>query len=503
MARKSSQSFVAPHGEDGKFLPRSEWPKKVQKEFDRLRKQGAFKGIKKNPIVKSSSGRRRGKDVWIPPHDRSGRFLPMLQWSAADKKAYRKALKDGLVPGSLVPRSSAGKFAIEGGARSKRSRGGRAQRQDDEWFGSDDVYDIKRGIRRLEHRLEDLTDDLERATGRRHVSSGRVCADGSCGVGQTRVTQINEPREYDDYDDPPVDVDFEECQPGTCEAEILGKQKETLDRLAQLSEVCQGSLDQFERHGGLSRNRGRALARNSSERLMMYNRPRTLGQRFDTVLGYARHHPVIAIVGVGALTLLGIAIYKMIRTVMSNMVAGAAIRQGVMSFPGSDPYMITQEDSLWLVRAIWGEVNRSNDGWERSDIQRGSAAVLWALANNYMTVGQKRRLYPTFGNFIQAYCQPINPIWSSAGASGCQRNPGACTADRLAFRQALRSKPWAQFPPGAQALVTAFVAGSLQNPIGRRTDWAAASEGRRTADAVNIADNIFITDPTARSRTVA
>jgi hypothetical protein len=486
MARKSSQSFVAPRGEDGKFIPRDQWPKGVQKEFDRLQRNGAFKGPKKNPIVKSSSGRRRGKNIWIPPHDKSGRFLPMAQWSAADKKAYRKALKDGTVPGSLVPRGHAGRFSGEGTSQPRRSRSGAGtSRRDDGWFESDDVYDIKRGIRRLEHRLEDLTDEMDRAVSRGRrvpVLSERTasCADGSCGHPQhagTRVTQLDN-GEYEDYDDP-IDVEYT-CDPTPCEREILDEIKQLKAREIKPN---------------------RSLSRYSRDRSIMYNRSRTDGLRFNQLIGYLKEHPVIAIVGIGALALVGFAVYKMIRTIMSNVVAGASIRGGVMSFPGGTDYLITQDDSLWLIRAIWGEVNRGNQHWETPGVQRGAAAVLWSLANNYMTVGQKRTLYPTFGQFIQAYCQPINPIWASAGASGCQRNPGACSDQTLAFRQGLRSKQWSQFPAGAQSLVTAFVNGTLQNPVGRRTDWAAAGAGRTTADSVNIAGNVFLTDPNARNRT--
>jgi len=429
----------------------------------------------------------------------------MAQWSAAEKKAYRKALKGGLVPGSLVPRGYAGRFSADGARGSRRSGGGGAiqERCGDEWFGSDDVYDIKRGIRRLEHRLEDLTEEMDRAASRglRPVTRWHPPHDRACLPGSRETPGIRQKFETPYVDDPDLeevrDADFEDvCHSDPCQAEIL-------DKINQLGEVCQGSIDQLERYGGLARNGRAGLTRNDASRRMMYNRPRTLGQRFDNVLGYLKEHPIIAIVGLGAVALIAFALYKMVRTILSNVASGAEISHGVMRFPGSDPYLITQDDALWLIRAIWGEVNRSNDGWETAAVQSGAAAVMWALANNYMTVGQKRRLYPTFGQYIQAYCQPINPIWSSAGASGCQRNPSACTADRLAFRQALRSKPWAQFPPGAQALVTTFVAGGLRNPIGRRTDWAAAGEGRVTADAVNVAGNVFITDPSARSRTAA
>jgi hypothetical protein len=496
MARKSSQSFVAPRGEDGKFIPRSKWPKKTRKEFDKLREQGAFKGVKKNPIVKSVKGRRRGKNVWIPPHDKAGRFLPMAQWSAADKKAYRRALKDGLVPGSLVPRGHTGRFASDGSSGSRGSRKGRSDRPQDESYDSDDLYNIRRGVRRLEHRFDDLLDEIDRAARNRREAPvalpAHECADGSCSPRRAWVTQIPEDREYEDYDDP-TDAEYSEgpCDMDPCQSQILSE-------VRQLTASCDSAI---ERAREIRPNR--SLARYDRDRSLMYNRPRMLGQRFHDILGYLKEHPVIAIIGVGALALVGFALYKTIRTIMSNMVAGAAIRQGVMSFPGSEPYMITQDDALWLIRAIWGEVNRSNSRWETQDVQRGSAAVLWALANNYMTVGQKRSIYPTFGQFIQAYCQPINPIWASAGASGCQRNPGACSSDTLAFRQALRSKPWAQFPAGAQALVTAFVNGTLANPIGRRTDWAAAGAGRTTIDSVNVAGNVFLTDPSARSRTAS
>ena len=177
---KSSRKFVAPRGENGKFLPMDQWPRATQKEFERLKKNGVFK----NPIVKSSSGRRRGKNIWIPPQDKNGQFLPMSQWSAAEQRAYKKALKAGMVPGGLVPRGYAGRFATEAAPRSRRSKsrttGAIVERPQDGEFESDHLYDIKRGIRRLEHRLEDFTEEFERAARR---ASGREQPEScECGV---------------------------------------------------------------------------------------------------------------------------------------------------------------------------------------------------------------------------------------------------------------------------------------------------------------------------------
>lgn len=508
MSRKSTSSkkFVAPRGEDGKFLPMAEWPKTTQKEFERLKKQGVFK----NPIVKSSSGRRRGKDIWIPPQNKNGQFLPMSQWSAADQRAYKKALKDGLVPGNLVPRGHAGRFALEGATRSRRGKSRPAaaivSHPGDADFGSDDVYDIKRGIRRLEHRLEDLTEEFDRATHR--ASTGRLpehrgaC---SCGVeGCRRGTHVRRSsfvkQEPGDVDYPFVDsdvhdADWEEvCHGDPCSEEILQKIEDT-------KEACQGSLDQLAKYtgglsSGLTKNRS-----NRTERAIMYNRSRSLSRGFDSIIESVKEHPVLALVGVGALALVGYALYRWVRSLVSTFAAGTEIRGGVMYFPGTAPYTLTTDDSLWLIRSIWGEVNRSDRNWETTDVQQGAAAVMWAMANNYMTVGAKRTIYSTFGAFVQAYSQPINPSWLDPAGSRCQGRPDMCTAAQIQFRRALRSKPWSQFPPGAQALVTAFVQGTLRNPIGVRTDFRASNTGYRPVDAINVADNIFGTADNARRRT--
>lgn len=364
-------------------------------------------------------------------------------------------------------------------------------RPEDADFGSDDVYDIKRGIRRLEHRLEDLTEEYERATRRtaaRQLPVHREMC--SCGVeGCRRGIHVRHPT----FVDPDVqDVDWEEvCHDDPCSNEILEKIEDT-------REACQGSLDQLAKYtGGFSGG----LVKNRSSRAMMYNRPRSLSRGFDSIVESVKAHPVLAIVGIGALALVGYALYKWVRSLVSTLTPGTEIRSGVMYFPGTTPYTLTTDDSLWLIRSIWGEVNRSDRDWETQNVQQGAAAVMWSMANNYMTVGAKRTTFSTFGDFVQAYSQPINPAWLDPSGSRCQDRPDMCTSAQVQFRRTLRTKPWSQFPPGAQSLVTAFVQGTLRNPVGTRTDFRASNTGYRPVDAINVAGNIFGTADNARRRT--
>lgn len=483
MAR-TSKKFVAPRGQDGKFLPVDQWPKSTQKEFERLKKNGAFKNQTKNPIVKSSSGRRSGKNIWIPPQDKAtGRFLPSSEWSASEKRAYKKALKKGLVPGTLVPRGYAGRFASEQAPRPRRhtQETQLAIRPQDE--GSDDLYEIRRGIRRLERRVEDLSYDIE--SSERRAERGRYRPSRYIRRMPSEISR--------DFEEEPIDADFEEvpCKSDPCQKRILKEIKDT-------GKTCELALADLENLYELSPNR--SMTRNRAIRSIMYNRPKSIGRRFNEIIEYVKERPVLAIVGLGAIAVLGYALYRLIMSIRSTVSVGTEIRNGVMSFPGVPSYTLTQDDAVWCIRSIWGEVNRSNRDWNTSDVQKGAAAVLWSMANNYMTVGRKRQIFPTFGEFVQRYSQPINPVWLNPNGEMCQRSPNACTPEKIQFRQSLRSKPWSEFPPEAQALVHAFVNGTLRNPIGSRTDFSASWTGYRTADAINVAGNVFGTDPDARRR---
>jgi hypothetical protein len=159
------------------------------------------------------------------------------------------------------------------------------------------------------------------------------------------------------------------------------------------------------------------------------------------------------------------------------------IRNRVVTGPTGATYTLTDDDLLWLARAVKGEAGTS---------ARGGAAVAWAMAQNYMTTGPgsgpRFAALPTFTALLRGYCQPINPIWADVNAAGCRRNPAACTPNLIARRRAIATMPWSAIPQSIRDLVTSFATGTLPNPIPGLTDWATPRWG---ADNIEIDGNFF------------
>jgi hypothetical protein len=162
---------------------------------------------------------------------------------------------------------------------------------------------------------------------------------------------------------------------------------------------------------------------------------------------------------------------------------------GVLHGPEDKTYRLTDNDLLWLARALVGEVGAS--GWSDRDKQRGGAAVIWALAQNFMLVigaGNRRPRFSTFTNIVRAYCQPVNPAWMDPNGAKCQSHPDACTPARLNRRRQISSMSWNSIPPEVRDLVTQFKQGSLDNPVIGMTDWHARTWN---GALVEIAGNHF------------
>lgn len=199
------------------------------------------------------------------------------------------------------------------------------------------------------------------------------------------------------------------------------------------------------------------------------------------------HVGLLLAIGVGSLGALGLLAWAMRRgnTTMDNknngnvtgtapptMTAGVSPRApgrvyvagGVLHGPVGNPTTLTDEDMLWLGRAIVGETGGRNAEW--------AAAVAWALAQN-MKLVRRTSPFTTFTGIVRAYCQPVNPIWASASAAGCQRSPQACTEAHLLRRQQISSMTWGALPEATRNAVTAFRAGTLANPVPGAVDWHA------------------------------
>jgi hypothetical protein len=535
----TKEQFVRPRDEHGKFIPKEQWSKKDQKAFERMKRQGVFK----NPIVKS---KKTGEEYWVHPRDPvTKQWLPEEKWSKRQKRLFKKAQKEGLLPRSV--RGGDGKFVSTTGKKKAVREEIRERRTD--------IYE------RIAH-LEGLIEGAlsTRQPGIVYIPGQMPQQQGFYQEPQSAPPQASHPlhvqqvvdesgtpvaKVYTDEegnveaieeDIGPTQIDLgpgfgyrepvwgaadrqlldeagcDSCQEMILEGQervasgqdlILRGQAEERRFLKEQEERDASLIEQIEDIKELAGStvKKNALRRRPYVNPLMY-RKKSFSRRFVELVDYFRDRPLMAILGVGALAVLGYTLYRLVRTYASTFRPGAAIANGVMSFPGTPSYQITQDDMVWMARAIWGEVNRDPAAWARADVQKGAAAVLWAFANNYMTVGRKRQIFSTFGDFVQAYSQPINPRWDESSDTKCQQVPSMCTADRLAFRQALRAKGWNTFPVELQNVVTRFVQGTLYNPIGRRTDFRAANTGYQPGDRMIVAGNVFGTDPAARQRQV-
>lgn len=158
-------------------------------------------------------------------------------------------------------------------------------------------------------------------------------------------------------------------------------------------------------------------------------------------------------------------------------VAGGRLRG-----PGVD-YLLSNADLLWLARAVTGETGGQGG--------TSDAAVIWAIAQNFVLVrgaGDRRPRFAAFAECIRSYCQPVNPEWTSPTSAKCLQTPSACTADRIARRQTLQAASLASLPAGARNAVASFAAGTLANPVPDMVDWAAFSWN---GAEVNIGGNWF------------
>ena len=510
--KKRPVPFEIPRDEDGQFLPKKLWTKKEIREHDRLKKEGLLA----NPMQKVKvAGSKKSKNLYVHPRGDDGSFIPKSEWTESEKRLAKKAEEKGLTIAAQMPRDEKGRFVSPTGKKKKKKKTQKGELVPSVEYPvmpsitSGDGRGLHQGnvtvvyppyppqaaqpsapyVMQMPSQSQGLTrEDIqilaESFAGEEGVEDGGICSDCERDL-MTAVAALQDRNEQ--------------------LVKELQRRKVIGDFVPLIEEEERLQLEEAEPEEQLLVYGSEAqLEKNPRSRYPMYYVKRTFGERVgDTFSGLAKS-PFLALIAIGAVVAIGYALYRAFKAFRFRMLnsVGVEIVGGTIYFPGEDPYVITDDDKLWLARSIWGEVNRDPAAWTRSDVQEGGAAVLWAFANHYITVGAKRALYPTLGDFVQGYSQPINPRWDEASDSRCLQSPDMCTPDRLAFRNVLRSKPWTDFPPALQNLVLNFAAGQVPNPIGTRTDFRASGTGYVPADPLNIAGNVFGTATNARRRPV-
>lgn len=169
---------------------------------------------------------------------------------------------------------------------------------------------------------------------------------------------------------------------------------------------------------------------------------------------------------------------------------------GKIVVKGATPYQLTPSDVLWAARSVVYE------GGDPAD-------VIWTEAQRFAVM---RPIFGSFGNFVQAFSQPINPDWRRAGlfcrAGGKYFGRSECSEAALVKRARAAESSWATLrdkDPRAVEAVIRWANADLRNPLPRSTNFAneavASSFLRQVPDAVVLkkAGNVYIMESYAKA----
>lgn len=125
---------------------------------------------------------------------------------------------------------------------------------------------------------------------------------------------------------------------------------------------------------------------------------------------------------------------------------------------GGRSKVITQEDCLWLARALTGEA-----GDDAQDAHACASVLLrrWA-----------QRGGASFTLHIRAFSQPVNPRWA-AGGDLARANPSHATPEQLERRARTSALRWDQTSQAARSAIARVLANDLA--LRGAVDWGAPS----------------------------
>lgn len=162
---------------------------------------------------------------------------------------------------------------------------------------------------------------------------------------------------------------------------------------------------------------------------------------------------------------------------------------GYICFRDGTEKRIDPTGAIWLAKMIHGET-RGNPTQEDAD------AMLWALVQrmgiwNFKSWSLRR--------MVQAYSQPVNPIWTRTGRK-CRRYyepdfegeiPDRCSETRVNLRERYIAMDWDDVDETARQAVLDFAAGRIDNHIVGAVGWFAPGTWRsRERNGSNDEDNM-------------
>lgn len=164
-------------------------------------------------------------------------------------------------------------------------------------------------------------------------------------------------------------------------------------------------------------------------------------------------------------------------------------------------YTLTEDDKLWLARAIAGETGERLKGMD------GPAAVAWSMMNRFLlTKGQE--IWPTYANLLRNYCQPINPKHARGGSKcpvGSPDKSDPCYEGLLDRREHISTLAWRDIDIGIRNFVESFAAGNITMPDAvfglshwRLTDFAAFHKKEYMDREIGFNSSGVVTDKDAK-----
>ena len=140
-------------------------------------------------------------------------------------------------------------------------------------------------------------------------------------------------------------------------------------------------------------------------------------------------------------------------------------------------YTMTDEDVLWLARALGGEAG--------GDINENEAAWhFWSWMDRFHLWKYSAENFKEFWRLLRNHSKAINPAWMTPGEKKCAEHPEDCKANKIQYREYWCSRTPEQLQKmGLWQLAKKAQDGEIDRPVGEPIPdfaacWLVAKQGR-------------------------
>jgi hypothetical protein len=169
---------------------------------------------------------------------------------------------------------------------------------------------------------------------------------------------------------------------------------------------------------------------------------------------------------------------------VSRATRGVYVMRGV-------PRPLTNDDIITVAKMVEAE-----GAWE---CELHAAVLIWAVAQRQAYFRGTQSM--SFGDYIRAFSQPLNPAWARGGEYCTPpispRNASGCQESAFVRRERFARMTWDDIRPSAKRFALKWAAGQLRNPTPGIIDFAAGNVGQNKpgyVPAAKFGNNRFYID---------